>query len=114
MNNWIFYLILFISVFIAACSQILLKKSAQKKHPNKLREYLNPLVIGAYCLFGFTAILTIIAYQGVPWAHGPVIETTGYIHIAILGFLFLKEQITMRKALGTALIIAGIIVFTLF
>ena len=108
-----FYIIYFVSVFLASCSQVLLKKSAQRTYESKLKEYLNPYVIGAYAVFGLTTVLTTIAYSRIPLAQGPVIETMGYIHIALLSFIFLHEKITWTKALGTACIIAGICVFTL-
>lgn len=39
------------STLISSLSQVMLKKSAQKTYPSKIREYLNPLVIIAYGLF---------------------------------------------------------------
>lgn len=114
MDNWLYYLILLFSVFLASCSQILLKKSAQKAYNSKIKEYINFYVISAYSVFVLTTFMTTYAYRVVPLAQGPVIETTGYIHIAILSMIFLKEQMTWKKALGTALIIAGICVFALW
>ena len=113
MGDWIYYLFYFLSVALAACSQVLLKKSAQKEYDSKIKEYLNPLVLGAYSIFFFTTFMTIFAYGGVSLSDGPVIETTGYIHIALLSYIFLNEKITIRKALGTAMIVAGICVFTM-
>jgi len=113
MQPWVYFVIYFLSVFLASCSQILLKKSAQKKYDSKIKEYLNPLVIGAYAVFAITAVMSVVAYKVVPLSLGPVIETTGYIHIAILSLIFLKEKMTRRKAAGTLLIILGIVVFSL-
>jgi small multidrug resistance pump len=105
-----FYIIVFLaSVFLASCSQILLKKSAQKEYPNRVSEYLNPQVIIAYLIFFSSTLLTIWAYKGVPLSLGPIFETTGYIYVVILSALFLQERITKRKLLGNILIIAGII-----
>ena len=39
--------ILLFSVFISSVSQILLKKAANRTYESPLKEYLNPLVIGA-------------------------------------------------------------------
>jgi len=113
MGSWIYYIVYFLSVFLAACAQVLLKKSTQKKYESKIKEYLNPYVIGAYSIFFFTTFMTIFAYKKVHLFEGPVIETTGYIHIAVLSLIFLREKITLRKAGGIALIILGICVFTL-
>ena len=52
MNEKILFCIIFIfGVFISSISQIILKKSAQKKYENKIKEYLNPRVIFAYMIF---------------------------------------------------------------
>ena len=113
MGEWVYYLIYFISVFLASCSQVLLKKSSQMEYESRLKEYLNPHVIGAYMIFGLTTVMTMLAYSRVPMAQGPVIETAGYIYIALLSTVFLGEKLTIKKLLGTLLIIIGILVFTL-
>jgi len=105
--------IFLVSVFISSVSQIILKKSANKTYENKLQEYMNFPVITAYGLFFGSSLLTVLAYKGVPLSLGPILEATGYIWVAILGFVFLKEKISKKKILGMAIIIAGIIVFNL-
>jgi len=47
----IFVFVFLAAVFISSVSQILLKKSANKKYESTLKEYLNSLVIGAYLIF---------------------------------------------------------------
>ncbi len=98
------------SVFISAISQILLKLSAKKEHKNFIREYVNPLVIVAYSIFFCSSILTIIALKCVPMSLAPVIESSGYIFVALLGYICLHETIGKRKAMGIFLIFVGIIV----
>ncbi len=101
----IYWLFLVASVVVASFSQILLKKSAAKKYDNVIKEYLNPYVIIGYA--------KILAYHGIEYKKGPVIESLGYILIMILSFFFFKEPITKRKVFGNALILLGIIVFYL-
>ena len=109
-NKW--YILLFlISVMISAVSQVILKKSAGKTYTNKIREYLNIPVIIAYALFFMSSLLTVLAYPQVPLALGPVLETTGYIWVSVLGVLFLKEKIGRRKIIGMIIIVIGIIIF---
>lgn len=105
------YMLLFlVSVFISSVSQIILKKSADTEYANKIKEYLNIRVIGAYgCFFGAT-VMTTLAYKGVPLSVGPLLEATGYIWVIILGYIFLKEKITRRKILGMLMICIGIFV----
>ena len=55
--------ILLFSVFISSVSQILLKKAADRTYESSLKEYLNPLVIGAYGMFFCSVILTMLALK---------------------------------------------------
>ncbi len=98
------------SVFISSVSQIILKKSADKKYDSKIKEYLNPLVIIAYGIFFLATLVTIYAYKGIPLSLGPILETTGYLWVSLLGFFVLKEKISRRKILGLAVVIIGIFV----
>lgn len=98
------------SVFISSVSQIILKKSADKKYDSKLKEYLNPLVIIAYGIFFLATLVTIYAYKGIPLSLGPILETTGYLWISLLGYFILKEKISRRKILGLAVVVIGIFV----
>lgn len=105
--------IMLLSVMVSSISQILLKKSAQKQYPSKLREYLNPMVIIAYGMFFSSTLITMYALKVVPLSMSPILESTGYIFVAILSFLFLKEKMSRRQLIGMTLIIAGIVVYSL-
>ena len=104
-------LLLITSVFISACSQILLKKSASIQYKSILKEYFNWRVLIGYGIFFISTILTILAFKGLDYKNGPIIESLGYIFIMILSRLFLKEKITKTKILGNSLILLGIIIF---
>ena len=108
-NNYVILLVA--SVFISTCSQILLKKSSEVEYSSKIREYLNwKVIIGYGMLFGAT-ILTILAFKGLDYKNGPIIEALGYIFIMFLSKIFLNEKITVKKILGNSLILLGIVVF---
>ena len=62
MNRYMVFLLLLVAV--AAFSQILLKKSAQKTYPNVIREYLNVYVITGYAMMVASTLLTVAAYTG--------------------------------------------------
>lgn len=114
MNELILYsVIMLVSVLISSVSQIMLKKSAQKTYPSKLREYLNPMVITAYILFFGCSFITMYALKVVPLSMAPVIESCGYIFVALLSFIFLKEKLTKRQLAGMALIIIGIVIYSI-
>ena len=87
----IYWLFLVASVIVASFSQVLLKKSAAKKYDNVIKEYLNPYVIIGYMMMVGTTVLPILAYRGIEYKNGPVIESLGYILIMILSFFFFKE-----------------------
>ena len=111
MDKYIYWIFMFSSVIISSFSQVLLKKSSNKKHTSIIKEYLNPYVISGYGLMVLTTVLTIFAYKGIDYKNGPVIESLGYVLIMFLSYLFFKEKITWKKLLGNALVILGIIVF---
>ena len=98
------------SVFISAVSQIILKTSADKEYDSRIREYLNPRVIIAYGIFFFATLVTVYAYKGIPLSLGPILETTGYLWISLLGYFVLKEKISRRKLAGLVIVVVGIIV----
>lgn len=105
--------ILLVSVFISAISQVMLKISANKPHKSAVREYANPLVIGAYAIFLLSTLLTVFAYREVPLSLGPVLESTSYLYVTAFGALIFKEKITAKKIGALALIVGGICVFAL-
>ena len=105
--------LLLLSVFISPVSQIILKKAADKTYESTLKEYMNPMVIGAYGLFFCSVILTMLALKHVPLSMSPILESTGYIFVSVMGYIFLKERFSRRKLMGFALILAGIVIFNL-
>lgn len=114
MNEKILFSLVFIfGVFISSVSQILLKKSAQVEYGSKIKEYLNPRVIFAYIIFFGATLCSVLAYTKIPLSFGPILESAGYIFVAILSRLFLKERITKKKLIGLSIIIIGIIIYSL-
>ncbi len=109
----LFSLIFIFGVFISSVSQILLKKSAQVEYGSKIKEYLNPRVIFAYIIFFGATLCSVLAYTKIPLSFGPILESAGYIFVAILSRLFLKERITKKKLIGLSIIIIGIIIYSL-
>ncbi len=58
-------------------------------------------------------LLTIIAYRGMPFKYGAVLESLSYLYIMILSRLFLHEKLTKKKLAGNIIIVAGVIIFSL-
>ncbi len=109
----LYSLVLVAGVLISSFSQVLLKKSALKKHDSVIKEYLNPYVITAYFIFICATVLTVIAYRVIPLSLGTLLDSTGYIFITIFGIIFFGERLNTTKALALGLIIAGIVVFSI-
>ena len=106
-------LIMLFGVFCASCSQIILKKSADKQHNNILAEYINAQVIIAYVIFVASAATGMFVLRYIPLSLAPVLDSIGYIFVAILSYCILKEKIAKRNIIGIFLIIVGTIVFAL-
>ncbi|MGN6711788.1 EamA family transporter [Anaerocolumna jejuensis] len=104
--------ILLLGVFISALSQVILKKATQKKYDSVIKEYMNFYVILAYVIFVGTTILSVLAYRGIPLSMGPVLEATSYIYVTIFGVKIFHEKINKKKLLALALIILGIVIYS--
>lgn len=111
MNKYMLFLLA--SVTIASFSQIILKIAAKKTYSSVIKEYLNPHVIIGYGMMVLTTVMTLLAYRGLDYKNGPVIESIGYIFVMVLSSIFFKEKITKKKLLGNILILVGVFVFYL-
>lgn len=108
-----YLLIWIISVFISSIAQVMLKAEANKPHESRLKEYLNPMVIGAYGIFFVSVFLTYTALKYVPLTYSPIVEPLSYIFIPVIGVLVLKEKISKRRLIGMAVMILGIVIFSM-
>lgn len=104
-------LIYIVAVFVSSVSQIILKKSANKDYSSRIKEYLNIYVISAYSLFILTTFATILALKNIAISTGSVLETLGYVFVAVLSRVLLKEQISRKAKIGYLFIVVGIILF---
>ena len=102
-----------LGVFLAACSQVLLKKSALRSYPRPILEYLNPWVIAAYAIFFGTTLLSAIGYRGIPPSFGPILETASYLYVTAFGVLIFRERLSGKKLAALALIVLGIALYAL-
>ena len=103
----------FFSVFVSSVSQTLLKKAAGREHRSFAEEYLNFPVIAAYAMFFGSTLLTMLAYKKLPLSMSPAFESSSYIFVTFFGVTMFKEKLTKKKLLALAMILSGIIIFTL-
>ena len=112
-ENLRYSLVYVASVLISSISQIILKHAAKKNYSSPISEYLNPWVCGAYVLFFGSTLLTTFSLRYLNLSTGTVLESSGYIFVFLFSYLFLKERIGKRKLIGMAVILIGILIFTL-
>jgi len=108
MNNYIYYIILLISIFLSSYSQIILKKGAQKEHI-----YLNLYTIIGYFIMFTSTLFSLIAYKKVSLSSGQILQSLSFVFVTLLSYFKLKEKIKKRTIIGVIIIILGIIVFAM-
>lgn len=107
-----YYILVILSVFSAACAQMLLKQGARQNYVGFSRQYLNSWVIGGYAIMACSLILNIFCMShGVQVKEVSVIESLSYLFVPLLAFMLFKENITIRKGIAIIVIIIGIILF---
>ena len=107
-------LLILLGTFISSVAQVMLKKAAKKQYTSFWQEYLNPRVIIAYVIFFGASLLAVLAYKAVPLSMGPILESTGYLYITVFSMTIFHEKLNRKKLLALALIVGGIVVYSLF
>ena len=106
--------IVILSVFAAACAQMLLKQGARMNYTTWWRQYINVWVIGGYVIMACSLVLNIFCMsRGVQVTEVSVIESLSYLFVPCLAFIIFREKITWRKAGAILIIIGGVILFFL-
>ena len=105
--------IMLFGVFVSSLSQILLKIAAGREYSSRIREYLNPLVMSAYTVFFLATLCTVYAYRVLPLSMGPILESSSYLFVSLLGFFILHEKITKKQLLALVMILCGIGIYSL-
>ena len=106
------YILVILSVFLAACAQMLLKQGARQQYDTWWRQYINGWVIGGYAIMLGTMLMNIFAMsRGVEVKEVSIIESMSYLFVPILSFVIFKERLTWRRVGAIGVIIIGIFVF---
>ena len=98
------------SVFLASCTQVILKKSAMNERLSGLSYFVNPATVTAYSIFLGCCLLTLYCLSHLPRITVNVLECSAYVYILFFDRIFFGKPITMRKVGGNLMIIAGIII----
>ena len=102
-------LLVFLCTIIGAAAQILLKIGAQQLvSSNPIKMLMNPWLFCGYGLYGLSTVLLILALRkGQLSLLYPVISLT-YVWVTILSLLIFKEAMNVYKAVGLAIVVAGV------
>lgn len=118
----IYYLLVILAVFAAACAQMLLKKGASlTPDPSPVgdgrwmwfvKQYINPWVIGGYgIMFASMAVNIYAMSKGVMVKEVSIIESLSYLFVPVLSFFLFEEKLTWKKIGAIVVIMTGVIVF---
>ncbi len=107
-----YYILVILSVFAAACAQMLFKQGARKNYVPWWRQYVNGYVIGGYAIMLAAMAVNIFAMsRGVMVKEVSIIESLSYLFVPVLSFCFFRERITWRKVCAIVVIMVGVIIF---
>ena len=98
------------SVFMASCSQVILKKSAMNERLSGFSYFVNRATVSAYAMFLACSLLTFYCLSHLPMVTVNVLECSAYVYILFFDRIFFGKSVTLRKVVGNLLIITGIIV----
>ena len=108
MNNYIYIICFLLSIIIASYSQIILKKGAEQKNI-----YINKYTIVGYTLMVISTLFTLIGYKGVDLTLSGVLQALSFVFVPIFSLILLKEKINKQTIIGIAVIILGIIIYSI-
>lgn len=109
-----------VSIVLGALGQVILKSGADKigslslsassLFSDLLRIIKTPQILSGMVFFGLSSLLWIKVLTRSELSLVYPMVSLSYILVAILSFLLFKEQFTMQKILGIAVIITGVVV----
>ena len=102
-----------LSVLVACFSQILLKSAAVKTDGNFVNKLFHWKVIVGYFFFFLSSLLSIFGLRYLDLRFSPLFQSTSFIWIILLSYIFFKEIPSKRKIYGALVIVFGIIVFSI-
>jgi len=110
-----YYLVALLGVFITAFSQILLKVGAMhgRRQGSLIKSYLNLSTFTGYGLLFLVTVLNTYAYGKIELKMAVVLLPLIFVSVALLSYALLRERFSWNQAVGSAIIVAGILVFNL-
>jgi small multidrug resistance pump len=102
----VYYVALGIAILAGLGGQLLLKAGANA--PELMSQLLRPSTLCGLALYGFSAVLYIIALRKIPVSVAFPSVSLSYALVAILGHLLFGEPFGVRQIVGIALIMGGV------
>ena len=105
-------MIVILGVVISAFAQILLKRSSADTMASFMRQYVNWRVFTGYALIFAALLMDLYAmHNGIKAKEVSTLESLSYLFVPVLSIMILKERISVRKWIGIAIIISGVVIF---
>ncbi len=101
-----------VGIVLTAVSQVLLRSGARNKS-SLIGSFLNPHTLLGYGLFLAVTVLNVYAMQTILLKTVTAWVSMTYVATMILSRWLLKEELNRFMLMGAALIVAGIVVFSL-
>lgn len=107
------YGLLLLTPLMIATGQVLFKRTSQKLVADGAAFHtvlLNPVFILALVIYGSATLLWIYVLKSTPLAFAYSFMALTFIIVPLMSVMWLGETVSLRYALGAALIVAGLIV----
>lgn len=108
-------LLTLLCVLLLAIGQVLFKSAAGQWRVDgwswgTLRSFLSPALIAGLVLYAMTTVLWVYILRTVPLTLAYSVYALAFVFVPLLAYLFFEETLTLNTLLGSALIVAGVIV----
>lgn len=111
MNN---LLLCLLNVILMSVGQLMFKISMKGKSIGSVHDMIlavvNPTVIAAICVYGFTTLLWLYILSRVPISYAQPIQTLAIPIVCIVAMFYLGETISASKWIGIGVIFIGVII----
>lgn len=100
------------AIVLTAVSQVMLRAGAKGK-TGLMAAILDPKTLSGYVLFLVVIILAIFAMQKIPLRTVSAFNGITYILVPLMAHWVVKDPLNARMLIGSAMILFGIIIFSL-
>jgi len=110
------YLIAIISIFLAVSGQLLMKKGMMIFGTFRISEllfkivpmFLNPWVFSGFVCFGLSSIFWLVVLSRLELSLVYPMVSVAYVLVAVASWIFFRENVSLVRWVGIAVIILGV------